>query len=265
MNDILRSVDEPDADLDSIALLCWSMGSWDAAKITTVVAIRSDLVFFWPAEWLDDAEIVSAVQSFLQSKRTRVPVAPSQQRAWDHFYRQYHPLVRRTVATSCRRESPVAEPDDLSQEVWGEILVQLPKLAYDSARAGLSSWMAGLTRSLAECSVAVESLAEFLRSRDLGPEDVCFMGEVWAQLEAALAKLRERTSAKTYEVFWRRFFWRQSVKEIAAALDLSSHEVRCRYHRVRRKWQELTKGLAVLGHNIDVPTHPNSPPPRKPR
>ena len=121
------------------------------------------------------------------------------------------------------------------------------------------------TPSVAECSVAVERLANALPSRDLGPEDAYLMGEAWVQLQTALGNLRERTSAKTYGVFWRRFFWRQSVKEIVAALDLSSHEVRCRYHRVRRKWRELTKGLAVLGHNVDVPTQPNSPLPRKPR
>ena len=172
---------------------------------------------------------------------------------------------------------PAAEPDDLSQEVWREILIQLPKLAYNPARGRLSSWLAGLTRRKirrlanalprcsAECSVGLDSLAQTLQSRALGPEDACYMGEVWEQLEAALAKLRERTSAKTYEVFRRRFFWRQSVKEIAAALQLSRNEVRCRYHRATKKWRVLTNGFAVVGRPISVPSGAISPLPRRPR
>jgi len=275
MNDILRSVGEPDVSLDSAEVFCWSNGCREAATITSAVAIRNDLAYWWPVELLDDATIVLAVQVFLKRKKAGLPIVPGQQQVWDHFYRQYHPLVRRVVAASRRGAVSSIEPDDLSQEVWGEILGQLQKRTYNPDKAGLSSRLVGLARrkacrlasflcpTLAQCFVKIESMAELLQSRDLGPEDVCFMGEVWAQLEAALAKLRQQTSSKTYEVFCRRYFWRQSVKAVAAALALSSNDVWCRYRRVRRKWRALTEGLAILGDVIDVPPRETSPHPRK--
>jgi RNA polymerase sigma factor (sigma-70 family) len=256
---LLQPRDKPDMDHSSTGLLCCSNGCWDSAAITTVVAIRSDLGCLWPVEWLDDAAIVLAVQSYLHCRKAGRPAAAHQEQAWDRFYREYHPLVRRTVAVSCRFAAQASERDDLSQEVWGEIVAQLPKLTYNPARANLSSWLVGLIcRKVRRVSNAmrpphsqyflgVENLIEALKSQDLGPEDICFMGEVLTELESALAKFRKRTSAKTYELFYRRFFWGQSVKEVAALLDLSPNEVRCRYHRALKKWQSVAKGLSVLG------------------
>jgi DNA-directed RNA polymerase specialized sigma24 family protein len=249
----------------------------DTPAVIRVMAIREDLIDWRPAEWLDDSGMVSSVQSFLECKKTRRPPPPSQQRAWDHFYRQYHPLVRRIIALSVCRPTSGVETDDLSQEVWGEIVVQLPKLTYRSTRANLSSWLAGLTRqkvrrlagepshALTRYYSDVEDLVGALPSKNLGPEDACFLGEVWVQLETALAKLGERTSAKTFEVFWRRLFQGQAAKEIAAALELTPNEVCYRYRRAKCKWRELTRNMTVLGHAIDVPTRVKSPRPRRAR
>ncbi len=86
------------------------------------------------------------------------------------------------------------------------------------------------------------------------------MGEVWAQLRATLAKLRQQTSAKTYEVFWWRFFWREGSKEVATALELSPHEVQCRYYRARRKWRALTKGAMLLRDVMNLAEPLETPP-----
>ena len=85
------------------------------------------------------------------------------------------------------------------------------------------------------------------------------------QLQTALDKLRERMLAKTFEVFWRRLFQGQSVKKVAAALDLTPNEACYRYRRGKCKWRALTKNLAVPGVAIDVPIRPNSPCLRKAR
>lgn len=265
MRGTLDPTGKPNTHLKSIELLCGSPHCWSAAKISSAVAIRNDSCWLWPFEWLDDAAIVWAVQGYLQCVKAGFPPTLSQEHAWSHFYKQYAPVVRRVIAASSRQALPTTEADDLSQEVWKEIVVQLPKLVYSPGRARLSSWLAGLATkkirrlantlppSSAQDFVGVESVAESLRSRDLGPEDMCFMGEIWAQLEAALAKLRQQATPKTYEVFCRRFFWGQSVKDVAVAVELSSHEVRCRCHRATRKWRTLTKSLAVLERAVDVP------------
>jgi RNA polymerase sigma factor (sigma-70 family) len=272
MYGILCPANESGSDLESIVVFC-SSTAWSDAAITSAMALREDLADWRPVEWLDDAAIVLAVQSFLRRKKARPPASPSQQQVWDHFYRHYHRLVRYTVASSCRRAVPTVEADDLSQEVWEEIVFQLPRLAYDSARATLSSWLTGLARRKVHRSsrrppclpakrlVDVEHLAKFLRSNDLGPEDLCFLGEVRSQLKAALVRLRRQTSARSYEVFWRRFLLGQSVKAVAAIVELDAHEVRCRCHRVKRKWRAVVGGMEILEKVVDA--LPDENPPRR--
>ena len=147
----------------------------------------------------------------------------------------------------------------------GDILSQLPKLAYNPSRAGLSFWLAGLTwqkvRRLASTlspswrSVPWESrvLAESLQSRDQVPEDACFMGGGSGHNWSRPGQVTPANVGKDLRGVLATVFLEESVKEVAAALD-EFHEVRCRYHRVRRKWRALTKGIVVLGHVIDVPT-----------
>jgi RNA polymerase sigma factor (sigma-70 family) len=274
---ILDGAKRKPTDLDSIELLCWSTTCWDVAAATTIAAIRYDLLDWWPANGLDDATIVVVLQSFLQCKQARSPPLLHQQRVWEHFFKQHHPLIRRAVARACRGVVPPAEYEDLSQEIWREIVTQLPKLTYNSARASLSSWLAGLVRQkirrLVNCalhclkrgSLTVEGLAELLQSEDLSPEDVCFLKEALARLEAILAKLRRQMSPETYEVFCRRFFGRERFKDIAAALELTSDQTRFRYQRARKKWRALTRSWVIFGRPVSDSSPPKSPPPRRAR
>jgi RNA polymerase sigma factor (sigma-70 family) len=277
MHRTLLPASELRSSLESLALLCCSAGCWDETDITTVAAFREDLVDWRPVEWLDDAAMVAVVQAFLRCRRARRIPSRSQQRAWDHFFRRYYPLVRAAVAVSCRDVASRVEHDDVSQEVWDEILIQLPRLAHWQIRASLSSWLMGLVRQkvrrlasrLSRCaagpSLDVARFADSLRSKDSSPEDMYFMQELWAQLQAALERLRHRTSERTYAVFCRRLFQRQSFKEIAAALKLTSSQARLRYHRAHKKWRVLTDGLALVGCPLDVSSPANSPLPRKAR
>lgn len=247
------------ADLNSVAVICCSAGHWNASHITAAVAIAGEGPFYWPIELFDEAAITLATQSYLRCKKAKLPAAERLKPAWDFFHRRYRHLVRRVIAASGRRVAPASERDDLSQEVWREIVVQLPRLKRAHVRGGLDFWLAGLARRKVlrlahrrslrgpKRLLALEGFEASLASHGLGPEDACRLRETWDRLDAALAQLRERTSSKNYDLFRRRFLWRESAKEIAAALGLTQNEVRCRYHRVKRKWRLLTRHLVLPG------------------
>ncbi len=250
------------APLESIVLWCLP----DYASVATVVAVQDVSSFLPPFEPLPTA--ISDVRAYLQRLGSRQSITPRLEQAWNGFYSQYKPLVGRVSTMSCH----TSESDDISQEIWMEIVVQLTKLADGHIRGNFSSWLVGLTLRQANRTVRrealpltqepspIESLA--LASPDLEPDDECILNEMWSQVDHALAELRRRTSPENYEVFYRRLFLREPFKEIAAALGLTSHEVRCRYHRLKRKWQALTKRL---GLNNDGISPCDSPLPRKPR
>lgn len=203
----------------------------------------------------DDAMNLADVQSYLWYAAKDRPVSLYLLRAWDRFYRQYDPLVRQMVAVSCRRIACTADHEDFVQEVWAEIVAKLPGLTYRPERGRLSSWLAVLTRRkvgrLARrlaCSCArhlntIETSEASLPSPDLGPEDLCLARELCDQMDIALARLREQTTAKNFDLFCRRFRWGQSASEIGTALDLTPEEVRYRHYRTTQKWRKLTKGM----------------------
>ncbi len=233
------------SQLDSFVLWCLP----DYASVATVVAVQDVSGFLPPFEPLPTA--ISDVRAYLQRLSNRQSIAPRLEQAWNGFYSQYKPLVGRVSAMSCH----TSESDDISQEIWMEIVAQLTKLTDGRIRGNFSSWLVGLTLRQANRTVRrdalplaqepspIESLA--LASPYLEPDDECILNEMWGQLDHALAELRRRTSSENYEVFYRRLFLGEPFKKIAATLSLTSHEVRCRYHRLKRKWKALTKRLGA--------------------
>jgi RNA polymerase sigma factor (sigma-70 family) len=229
------------------------LSRWDASVVTTAFGLSGELWMAEPIRSLDsDAALLFEVKSFLSCKTIRCRVPPSLQHAWDEFHRRYRPLMRRAVKACALATMPADEIDDLSQEVWEELVAKLPELAYDAGRGDLSSWLKTLARRkvrhLARCWMrhrsrhrSIESSEDCLPSQYPGPGEACLLKEIQEWLDGALAKLQWRTSPKTYEVFCRRFLGNQSGKEIVAALNITAKAVQRRYDRAARQWHFLTK------------------------
>ncbi len=242
----------------------------DYASVATVVAVQDVSGFLPPFEPLPTA--ISDVRAYLQCLGSRQSIAPRLEQAWNGFYSQYKPLVRRVSTMSCHS----SQSDDISQEIWMEIVVQLTKLTDGHIQGNFSSWLVGLTLRQASRTVRretlplaqepspIESLA--LASLDLGPDDECLLKDMCGQLDYALAELRQRTSPASYEVFYRRFFLGQPFKEIAATLGLTSKAARRRYERSEQKWLRLARGLNLpLTYDLESESTPFTPLPRRPR
>ncbi len=267
-----------DALLESTVLTCCPPDRRDTGTLTTVVAGRHDLRLECVAE-LPDGETAAVVdlQLYLWCRKVHCSTPPHLKQEWDSFYEQAKGWVRHIVIELCPSMISAADVEDLTQEVWREVVLALPYLVYRHARGSLSAWLVGLVRQKvrrlvpqlipfwSRHSVVIEEAGDTLYSSELGPEETSLVQETHDQLLAALARFRRKVSPENYDVFCWRFFLRWSVKEIAAALALSPNEVQCRYCRVKRKWQSLTRDLDLPGCGGESKPSHGSPLPRKPR
>ena len=241
--------------IDNVVEVCWQRHSWHTADTA-----RLDKVpFFRLVTLLGPGETVQIVQFCLRAN----PRTPEQEEVLGWFYEHYQPLVRREVLAACHRANLSAEPDDLCQEVWLTINEALPEWKYDPVLGSVSGWIVVVTRrTVCHCGrrlgrsctcqpVPIESFEDSLPSPDLGPEDVCLMKEIEEQMAASLAELRMRISLKSYEVLCLRCFGKQSSKEVAALLGMTSEAVDTRCCRAMSEWQSLTRGSALPEYSAD--------------
>ena len=253
------------AILESMVLTCCPGDYRETGTVTTVVAARHGLRLVRLAASRDDeTAAVLDLQLYLLCRRIHCSTPPHLTQRWDSFYEQGKGWVRQVVARSCPPATSAADVEDLVQEVWREVVLVLPNLVYNHARGSLSAWLAGLARRkvgrLASClapfgvgdSMVLDGLAATMHSSELGPEETCLMQETRHQLFAALARFSGEVSPENYDLFCWRFFLRWSLKEIAAALEMSPNEVRCRYRRAKRKWRSLTTDLDLPGCGGDL-------------
>ena len=247
----------PPAALDSWILLCGVVAEADTVAITTAVAICQSPLTMWFGDsgvFDEDVALVIDVQSYLRN-RSEHPPSPYSRQAWNTFYGRFQVVVKRIAATFSRRAISLADREDVSQAVWEEIVAKLPDLAYSPARGGLSAWVTvlawrrarRLTYSEVRLCHTIECINDAVPSLAPGPEQLCCLREIRDQLEAALAKLGERTSARSYEVFYRRVFGGESVGQIAASLELTPDNVRQLHCRTMQKWRRLAKDVALPG------------------
>lgn len=172
-------------------------------------------------------------------------------RAWERFYDEYHPMVRRIVA---HRSLERATHEDCVQEVWTEIVAKLPGLRYDPDRGSLQVWLG---------TIAWRKVKDYLRARsrafrghlfhdidlisassDWDPASIVQTRDEWAQLEGLIGRLRLDVSELTHDVLCHRLLEGRSVSETAERLGLTAQQVWAREHRAKKRLRELAQGLA---------------------
>ena len=242
------------SSLFAVTYVCCSPDHKQAGMVTSLIATRYALRMMYLAELPDgETALVSDLKLYLWCRRFNCSIPARLNCDWESFYDQCKEMVWEIVVWQCRNARYYMEYEDVFQEVWHEIVVQLPKFAYDPSLGRLSYWLAGLTRkkinrlasSKNHCpeQCSIEMQGNDTPSPEFGPEENCLMHELHGQLEAALDELRRRTSPENYDLFTWRFLLGQSFNEIADILGMSSNEARYRYHRVKKKWRRIAKDL----------------------
>lgn len=170
-------------------------------------------------------------------------------RAWDVFYQTYTDVLRRMAAEF---HLDAQQSEDLVQEAWARVIVNLSKFQWREHGAGLRGWLyamirnqaLNLIRQKARRPLKLTSGVEVRDVADRGPSpeeqwEACWDREL---LHYMIEELGKRVSPLNHRLMILRWLEERSLAETAALLKLSEKQVTYRQHRLFCK---LRSALAV--------------------
>jgi RNA polymerase sigma factor (sigma-70 family) len=200
------------------------------------------------------SHLLDSVRRHLSRSLTSAGLAEvADQRAWDDFYDCYHEILTRFARKLSFQSDEV---EDLLQDVWFEVIRQLPRFQYDRARGGFRRWLYINVRRRAIDHVRQHAArvdrpidaASFFNSdlhdpRALDPSaelDRQFKLEI---LQAAIDKFRAGATASEWETF--SLCRLKGLNSAAAAQRLSTTPEAVR-KRLERASAKLRRAMADL-------------------
>src|SRR5438046_6424489 len=82
--------------------------------------------------------LVKNACAFLKQRLLRLAPDAVLTHAWDSFYRTYTSILRRMAGEF---HLDAGESEDLVQEVWAQVIVDLSEVAWQGCGSGLRGWM----------------------------------------------------------------------------------------------------------------------------
>jgi len=192
--------------------------------------------------------LLEQTQAYLQAMLQRRAPDTLLSQAWQEFYRVYSDVIRRFVIVHGARGADV---DDCVQEVWSAVALRLTDFEHPRDRPGLRAWLYAVVRSkttdvirrnVRRPSQNLEACIEKGDEPTSGePDPAAALERQWeaTMVRTAMDELRQQVSETNYRVLEMRTIEGCSEAETAAALDLTSEQVRYRKHRTQRKLQAL--------------------------
>ncbi|HZY90171.1 MAG TPA: RNA polymerase sigma factor [Gemmataceae bacterium] len=184
--------------------------------------------------------------SLLERLRLRADAA-----SWERLVALYTPLIRGWLG---RYGLQATDVDDLTQEVMGTLLRELPRFRHDLRRGAFRRWLR---------TIAVNRLRTFWRGRDrrlaLGQPDLDALDRL-EDPDSALSRLwdeeHDRHVARrlleliepefeptTWQAFRRLVLDGQPTRDVAQALGVSANAVRIAKSRVLARFRREVEGL----------------------
>ena len=155
------------------------------------------------------------------------------------FLRRYGALVR-YVAEPILEDAGAC--DDCLQEVAHRVWDRIE--SFDEERGSFKAWLTTITRNLAlnmkrsaKPAESYEALDTELPSDSPGPEETAVKNATVTALRAAVDSLPKDERILIY----RRFFYNQSLAQIAAETGLSERAAEGRIYRIKAKLAEMLK------------------------
>lgn len=154
----------------------------------------------------------------------------------------YGPMIRYII-------SPILKDEREREECFSDVIMRaMEKIGtYSEEKGSLKSWLSVLTRNTAlnrarklRREPDTESISENTASED-NPEEELIRKETLKSLERAVSNLSERDKA----LFYRRFYYCQSVSQIAAETGMTQRAAEGRLYRLKKK---LRKELGGESH-----------------
>lgn len=153
--------------------------------------------------------------------------------------RHYGPLMKYIIAPMAA--SPQDREDCLSEvtlRVWEKIG------QFDPEKGSWTAWLTAVTRNTAwryaqiQARHAAGELAEDLPSPEPTPEELTLRRERQEALRWAMKELRPLER----QIFYRKYYYRQSTAQIAAELSLTERAVEGKLYRARQRLRKALGG-----------------------
>ncbi|MBX9788146.1 MAG: sigma-70 family RNA polymerase sigma factor [Pirellulales bacterium] len=203
--------------------------------------------------------LLRAVRTYLQKavdEHTALDAADRQ--AWEDFYDLYSGILLRFAD---KLRYPEQEADDLLQEVWKEILRQLPRFEYDQAKGGFRRWLFTLVeRRAIDFARARGRRVEgaFSLTHDVPdrlaplPEEELnrrFHAEV---VQDAIARFRQTAKAPSWQVFELCRLRGMTSVQAGEILEITPEAARKRLERATKEFRDvLTTIVGTLFEESD--------------
>src|SRR5882724_1202496 len=152
-------------------------------------------------------DLVSAAGEYLRASAAGADPGVDVQEAWARFYPACDTTIRSFSTRFFRRPSDI---DDCAQEVWIDLVKNLPAFSLDNSRGRFTSWLFTIVRNKAADMTRREarrpadpmpgSCAECLPAAD---DDPAFTLERKSEVQSvrdALSKLKKQSSTENYQI-----------------------------------------------------------------
>jgi RNA polymerase sigma-70 factor (ECF subfamily) len=167
--------------------------------------------------------------------------------AWEVFYHTYTGMLRR-MAREFHLDAQQSE--DLVQEVWTRVIINLSSFHWREYGAGLRGWLYTLIRNQALNFVRQKARHPVKFADNIEMSDIADQGQekqwgaCWDRefLQHIVEEVGKRVSPLNHRLMVFRWLEGRSLAETAALLDLSEKQVKYRLHRLFCK---LRAALAV--------------------
>jgi RNA polymerase sigma-70 factor (ECF subfamily) len=194
--------------------------------------------------------LLRAVRCYLQKAvDEHATLDDTDRRAWDDFYELYSRILLRFAH---KLRYPAQEADDLLQEVWKEILRQLPGFEYDPAKGGFRRWLFTIVqrraidfaRARGRRIEGSSSLTSELPDRFAAlPEEELnrrFHAEV---VQDAIGQFRQSAKQPSWQVFELCRLQGLTSAQAAEILEITPEATRKRLERATKEFRETIAGL----------------------
>ena len=158
--------------------------------------------------------------------------------ALDQLKLHYGPLIRYIIAPI------LSDPRD-REETFDDVLLRVWERIdqFDPKRGSFKNWLSTIARNAAidrlrRLSPVENTLDETFPSMDTNPEQALLVREQQKALKRALQGLKDQE----LELFYRKYYYRQSTAQIAAEQGTSIRAIEGRLYRIKQKLRKQLGG-----------------------
>ncbi len=195
-----------------------------------------------PGHDVREKALVKKVKEFLKQRLQRLAPDAVLTHAWDTFYGTYTNILRRMAAEF---HLGAGESEDLTQEVWAQVIVHLSEFDWQGQGSGLRGWMYTLIRNKA-LNLIRQKVRHPVRltggmERHEAADRAAGPAQEWEArwdrelMHVLLADLKAKVSPVNHRLLILRWIEGLPLAEVARTLNLSEKQVTYRQQRLFRK------------------------------